>query len=79
MVLLKGPTGCGKTRFVEAMAHELGRRASAQARACVWDSLQAVERAVTRLYPNATIAIDGDRAAALRHLATYRRLTGGAA
>jgi nitric oxide reductase NorQ protein len=25
-VLLKGPTGCGKTRFVEAMAHDLGRR-----------------------------------------------------
>lgn len=24
-VLLKGPTGCGKTRFVEAMAHELNR------------------------------------------------------
>jgi nitric oxide reductase NorQ protein len=24
-VLLKGPTGCGKTRFAEAMAHELGR------------------------------------------------------
>lgn len=24
-VLLKGPTGCGKTRFVEAMAHEMGR------------------------------------------------------
>jgi nitric oxide reductase NorQ protein len=24
-VLLKGPTGCGKTRFVEAMAYELGR------------------------------------------------------
>src|SRR3954453_6093299 len=24
-VLLKGPTGCGKTRFVEAMTHELGR------------------------------------------------------
>jgi nitric oxide reductase NorQ protein len=24
-VLLKGPTGCGKTRFVQAMAHELGR------------------------------------------------------
>ncbi|WP_405137916.1 CbbQ/NirQ/NorQ/GpvN family protein [Nocardia sp. NBC_01388] len=24
-VLLKGPTGCGKTRFVEAMADELGR------------------------------------------------------
>lgn len=24
-ILLKGPTGCGKTRFVEAMAHEVGR------------------------------------------------------
>ena len=24
-ILLKGPTGCGKTRFVEAMAHALGR------------------------------------------------------
>ena len=24
-LLLKGPTGCGKTRFVEAMAHELDR------------------------------------------------------
>jgi nitric oxide reductase NorQ protein len=24
-VLIKGPTGCGKTRFVEAVAHELGR------------------------------------------------------
>lgn len=24
-VLLKGPTGCGKSRLVEAMAHELGR------------------------------------------------------
>ena len=24
-VALKGPTGCGKTRFLEAMAHDLGR------------------------------------------------------
>src|SRR6188472_4656078 len=24
-IALKGPTGCGKTRFVEAMAHDLGR------------------------------------------------------
>ena len=24
-ILLKGPTGCGKTRFVEAMAYDLGR------------------------------------------------------
>ena len=25
-VVLKGPTGCGKTRFVEAMAHDLDRQ-----------------------------------------------------
>src|SRR5688500_881397 len=25
-VMLKDPTGCGKTRFVESMAHQLGRR-----------------------------------------------------
>src|SRR5689334_25358875 len=25
-VLLKGPTGCGKTRFLEAMAYDLGRQ-----------------------------------------------------
>jgi nitric oxide reductase NorQ protein len=24
-VMLKGPTGCGKTRFVEFMAHKLNR------------------------------------------------------
>ena len=24
-ILLKGPTGCGKTRFVEAMAHAVDR------------------------------------------------------
>ncbi len=24
-ILLKDPTGCGNTRFVEAMAHDLGR------------------------------------------------------
>jgi len=27
-VLLKGPTGCGKTRFVEHMAYRLGGEAS---------------------------------------------------
>ncbi|EUA33636.1 type II/IV secretion system family protein [Mycobacterium xenopi 3993] len=27
-ILLKGPTGCGKTRFVEAMAHDLAGRLS---------------------------------------------------
>jgi nitric oxide reductase NorQ protein len=25
LVMLKGPTGCGKTRFVEYMAYKLGR------------------------------------------------------
>ena len=25
-IVLKGPTGCGKTRFVEAMAHDLGQK-----------------------------------------------------
>ncbi len=30
-VLLKGPTGCGKTRFIEFMAHELYRGADAPA------------------------------------------------
>lgn len=29
-LLLKGPTGCGKTRFVEYMAHTLGQRAAGQ-------------------------------------------------
>ena len=24
-ILIKGPTGCGKTRFIEAMGEELGR------------------------------------------------------
>ena len=38
-ILLKGPTGCGKTRFVEHMAHEIfgsrkTRRASLQTIAC---------------------------------------------
>jgi nitric oxide reductase NorQ protein len=32
-VLLKGPTGCGKTRFVEYMAHKLGRPVSRMASA----------------------------------------------
>ncbi len=30
-VLLKGPTGCGKTRFVEYMAYNLGRKAAQSA------------------------------------------------
>ena len=49
-----------------ARARAIGRRASAQARATVWDSLEAVERAVSRLYPAVTVDIDGDKAAEVR-------------
>ena len=49
-----------------ARARAIGRRASAQARATVWDSLQAVERAVSRLYPAVTVDIDGDKHAEVR-------------
>jgi len=49
-----------------ARARAIGRRASAQARARVWDSLQAVERAVDRLYEKVTIDISGDRGAEVR-------------
>jgi len=44
-----------------ARARAIGRRASAQARATVWTSVQAVERAVTTLYDNVTIDVAGDR------------------
>jgi len=46
-----------------ARARAIGRRASAQARACVWDSVEAVQRAVDRLYENVTVDIAGDKAA----------------
>ena len=49
-----------------ARARAIGRRASAQARSTVWDSVGAVERAVSRLYPDVTVDITGDRAAAVR-------------
>ncbi len=49
-----------------ARARAIGRRASVQARACVWESLEAVERAVTRLYPNVTVDIAGDKEACVR-------------
>ena len=49
-----------------ARARAVGRRASAQARAQVWPSLEAVERAVSRLYENATIDLAGDRKVAVR-------------
>ena len=49
-----------------ARARALGRRASAQARATVWESLEAVERAVDRLYEDATVDIAGDKSAQVR-------------
>lgn len=49
-----------------ARARAIGRRASAQARTRVWDSAQAVERAVSTLYPSVTIDIVGDKAAQVR-------------
>ncbi|HEX8641757.1 MAG TPA: ATP-binding protein [Allosphingosinicella sp.] len=49
-----------------ARARAIGRRSSAQARAPVWPALEAVERAVTRLYENVTIDLAGDKKAAVR-------------
>lgn len=49
-----------------ARARAIGRRASAQARTRVWESVDAVERAVSRLYPEVTVDIAGDRAAMVR-------------
>ena len=49
-----------------ARARAVGRRASAQARARVWDSVEAVERAVDRLYEDVTIDIAGDARSRLR-------------
>lgn len=49
-----------------ARARAIGRRSSAQARAAVWPSLEAVERAVSRLYEKVTIDLAGDKAASVR-------------
>ena len=49
-----------------ARARAIGRRASAQARARVWDSLEAVQRAVDRLYENVTVDIAGSHDAEVR-------------
>jgi signal transduction histidine kinase len=43
-----------------ARARAIGRRASAQARAVVWESVEAVQRAIDRLYENVTVDIAGD-------------------
>jgi signal transduction histidine kinase len=49
-----------------ARARAIGRRASLHARATVWDSLEAVERAMERLYADVTVDIAGNREAAVR-------------
>jgi signal transduction histidine kinase len=49
-----------------ARARAIGRRSSAQARSPVWASLEAVERAVSRLYPSVTVDLAGDKRAMVR-------------
>lgn len=49
-----------------ARARAIGRRGMAQSRAEVWRSLDAVERAVARLYPDVRIDMTGDRSASVR-------------
>jgi len=49
-----------------ARARAIGRRAAAQSRSRVWESLEAVERAVDRLYEGVTVDIAGDHQAQVR-------------
>ena len=49
-----------------ARARAIGRRASAHARATVWESLESVQRAVDRLYEKVTVDIAGDKTAQVR-------------
>ncbi len=48
-----------------ARARAVGRRGHAHSRAEVWPALQAVERAVARLYSKVRIDIDGDKTASV--------------
>jgi signal transduction histidine kinase len=49
-----------------ARARAIGRRSSGQSRADVWPALEAVERAVSRLYENVCVDLAGDKAATVR-------------
>lgn len=49
-----------------ARARAIGRRAAAQSRTRVWESLEAVQRAVMRLHEGVTIDIAGDQQAQVR-------------
>ena len=46
-----------------ARARAVGRRVAGHSRSVVWDSAEAVERAVTRLYPQARLDLDGSKTA----------------
>ena len=49
-----------------ARARAVGRRGNAHSRAAVWNSLEAVERAVARLYPDVRIDRDGIKTLSVR-------------
>jgi signal transduction histidine kinase len=49
-----------------ARARAIGRRASVQARVIVWDSAEAVQRAVATLYNHVTIDLAGDKSVEVR-------------
>nr|WP_294848030.1 HAMP domain-containing sensor histidine kinase [uncultured Sphingomonas sp.] len=49
-----------------ARARAIGRRSAGQSRALVWESVCAVERAVSRMYDGVTIDIAGDKQAQVR-------------
>ncbi len=49
-----------------ARARAVGRRGQTQLRADAWESICAVERAVTRMYPDTRFDADGDRSAKVR-------------
>jgi signal transduction histidine kinase len=46
-----------------ARARALGRRSAVNARADVWPALEGLRRAISRIYPDVTIDLDGDRTA----------------
>jgi nitric oxide reductase NorQ protein len=64
-VLLKGPTGCGKTRFVETMAHEQGRELVTVAGHEDLTSADLVGRFL--LKGGETVWVDGPLTRAVRH------------
>ena len=64
-IMLKGPTGCGKTRFVEAMAHRLGRPLVTVA--CHEDMTASDLAGRFLLEPGGTVWHDGPLTLAVRH------------